>query len=93
MTPTLQVAGGDLRYRVERPGDNECRRRDFLFDRRPGQTTTAIDVAHAVEDPRVNEYRKLNQMEGLLMTNPSVRRAIRCRAAFCLEFFQSRSTD
>ena len=61
-----------LRYRVSNPATTSANVAISFSIDNPVKPPTAIDVAHAVEDPRVNEYRKLNQMEGLLMTNPSV---------------------
>src|ERR1700678_3452815 len=61
-----------LRYRVSNPARSSASVAISFSIDNPVKPPSAIDVAHAVEDPRVNEYRKLNQMEGLLMTNPSV---------------------
>jgi non-lysosomal glucosylceramidase len=61
-----------LRYRVSNPTAwSASVAISFSIDN-PVKAPTITDVARANEDPRVNEYRTANEIEGLLMSNPSL---------------------
>jgi non-lysosomal glucosylceramidase len=61
-----------LRYRVSNPAASSASVAISFSIDNPVKAPTITDVARASEDPRVNEYRTANQLEGLLMTNPSL---------------------
>src|SRR6202041_211090 len=61
-----------LRYRVNNPAAASVSVAISFSIDNPVKAPTITDVARANEDPRVNEYRTANQIEGLLMTNPSL---------------------
>src|ERR1700691_1534265 len=61
-----------LRYRVSNPASASASVAISFSIDNPVKAPTITDVARANEDPRVNDYRTAHQMEGLLMSNPSL---------------------
>ncbi len=61
-----------LRYRVSNPARSSASVAISFSIDNPVKAPSRTDQARAAQDPRVNEYRTANRLEGLLMTNPSV---------------------
>jgi non-lysosomal glucosylceramidase len=61
-----------LRYRVSNPTNSAAEVAISFSIDNPVKAPLNTDVARATEDPRVNEHRTANGLEGLLMTNPSL---------------------
>jgi uncharacterized protein (DUF608 family) len=61
-----------LRYRVTNPGRSSASVAISFSIDNPVKAPSRTDQARDPQDPRVNEYRTVNGLEGLLMTNPSV---------------------
>ena len=61
-----------LRYRVSNPAASSAKVAISFSIDNPVKAPVNNDVARPTEDPRVNEYQAANQLEGLLMTNPSL---------------------
>jgi non-lysosomal glucosylceramidase len=73
-----------LRYRVSNPtASNATVAISFSIDN-PVKAPTVNDVARATEDPRINQYQTGNQLEGLLMTNPSLSASDPMQGSFTL---------
>ncbi len=61
-----------LRYRVSNPARSSASVAISFSIDNPVKAPSRTDQAREHQDPRVNEYRAANRLEGLLMTNPSV---------------------
>ncbi len=61
-----------LRYRVSNPARSSASVAISFSIDNPVKAPSRTDQARDPKDPRVNEYRTANQLEGLWMTNPSV---------------------
>jgi uncharacterized protein (DUF608 family) len=61
-----------LRYRVNNPAHASAKVSISFSIDNPVKAPSRNDQARDPEDPRVNEYRTANGLEGLLMTNPTV---------------------
>jgi non-lysosomal glucosylceramidase len=73
-----------LRYRVSNPAAASAKVAISFSIDNPVKAPVNTDVARASEDPRVNEYRSGNQVEGLLMTNPSLSAGDPMQGSFAL---------
>jgi non-lysosomal glucosylceramidase len=61
-----------LRYRVSNPARSSASVAISFSIDNPVKAPSRTDQARDHQDPRLNEYRTANRLEGLLMTNPSV---------------------
>src|SRR6204780_1665917 len=61
-----------LRYRVSNPGRSSAAVAISFSIDNPVKAASRTDQARDPKDPRVNEHRTSNRLEGLLMTNPGV---------------------
>jgi non-lysosomal glucosylceramidase len=78
-----------LRYRVSNPArSNTSVAISFSIDN-PVKAPSRTDQARDPQDPRVNEYRTANRLEGLLMTNPSVPGGDPMQGSFALAVISS----
>src|ERR1700688_3450335 len=73
-----------LRYRVNNPAASSAKVAIAFSIDNPVKPPVNVDVARGSEDPRVNEYQTGNQLEGLLMTNPSLNSVDPMQGSFAL---------
>jgi non-lysosomal glucosylceramidase len=73
-----------LRYRVNNPAASSAKVAIAFSIDNPVKPPVNVDVARGSEDPRVNEYQTGNQLEGLLMTNPSLKSVDPMQGSFAL---------
>src|SRR3984885_11850481 len=73
-----------LRYRVSNPATTSANVAISFSIENPVKPPARTGQAQATEDPRVNEYRTANRLEGLLMTNPSVAAGDPMQGSFAL---------
>ena len=73
-----------LRYRVNNPAASSAKVAIAFSIDNPVKAPVNVDVARGSEDPRVNEYQTGNQLEGLLMTNPSLNSVDPMQGSFAL---------
>jgi non-lysosomal glucosylceramidase len=73
-----------LRYRVNNPAASSAKVAIAFSIDNPVKAPVNVDVARGGEDPRVNEYQTGKQLEGLLMTNPSLNSVDPMQGSFAL---------
>ncbi len=73
-----------LRYRVSNPGRSSAAVAISFSIDNPVKAPSRTDQAGDPKDPRVNEHRTASQLEGLLMTNPSVAAGDPMQGSFAL---------
>ena len=78
-----------LRYRVNNPAASSAKVAIAFSIDNPVKPPVNVDVARGSEDPRVNEYQTGNQLEGLLMTNPSLNSVDPMQGSFALAVVSS----
>src|ERR1700677_947309 len=80
-----------LRYRVSNPGRSSATVAISFSIDNPVKAPSRTDQARDPKDPRVNEHRTANQLEGLLMTNPSLAAGDPMQGGFVLAAISNRS--
>jgi non-lysosomal glucosylceramidase len=78
-----------LRYRVSNPSRSSASVAISFSIDNPVKAPSRTDQARDPQDPRVNEYRTANGLEGLLMTNPSVSAGDPMQGSFALAVISS----
>jgi non-lysosomal glucosylceramidase len=73
-----------LRYRVSNPTAHKATVAISFSVENPVMVPTGVDRARPKEDPRVNEHRTANGLEGLIMTNPSLNATDPMQGSFAL---------
>src|SRR6202522_4272175 len=73
-----------MRYRVSNPTAASAKVAISFSIDNPVKASANVDVARPNEDPRVNEHRTATQLEGLMMTNPSLGASDPMQGSFAL---------